>query len=141
MDLKTVRKNLAKGKYKKFEDLFRDVQLIWDNCKTYNIQGSDIYKMAETMEKFSKRQINMCKEDLGIPYGSGSNNKKVKDNKKDKKKEKKEGDKMIQWQMKSLKIVVPTILEIKVFHVPTMERMQRKFHLSKKFNLPKKCAD
>jgi hypothetical protein len=92
MDLKTVRKNLAKGKYKKFEDLFRDVQLIWDNCKTYNIQGSDIYKMAETMEKFSKRQINMCKEDLGIPYGSGSNNKKVKDNKKDKKKEKKEGD-------------------------------------------------
>ncbi len=28
----------------------------------------------------------MCKEDLGIPFGSGSNNKKGKDNKKDKKK-------------------------------------------------------
>jgi hypothetical protein len=44
------------------------------------------------MEKFSKRQINMCKEDLGIPFGSGSNNKKGKDNKKDKKKEKRDGD-------------------------------------------------
>lgn len=92
MDLKTVRKNLSKGKYKRFEDFFRDIQLIWDNCKTYNIQGSDIYKMAESMEKFSKRQINMCKEDLGIPFGSGSNNKKGKDIKKDKKKEKKDGD-------------------------------------------------
>lgn len=37
MDLKTVRKNLSKGKYKRFEDFFRDIQLIWDNCKTYNI--------------------------------------------------------------------------------------------------------
>ena len=37
--------------------------------------------MAESMEKFSKRQINMWKEDLGIPFGSGSN-KKGKDNKK-----------------------------------------------------------
>ena len=47
MDLRTVRKNLGKGKHKRYEDFFRDVQLIWDNCKTYNIQGSDIYKMAE----------------------------------------------------------------------------------------------
>ena len=26
-----------KGKYKKYEEFFKDVQLIWDNCKTYNI--------------------------------------------------------------------------------------------------------
>jgi hypothetical protein len=37
MDLRTVRKNLAKNKFKRYEDFFRDVQLIWDNCKTYNI--------------------------------------------------------------------------------------------------------
>jgi hypothetical protein len=37
MDLKTCRKNLAKGKYKKYEDFFKDILLIWDNCKTYNI--------------------------------------------------------------------------------------------------------
>jgi hypothetical protein len=67
--------------------------------------------------------------------------KKLKIIRKIKRKKRRKVMKMIQWQMKSLKIVVPTILEIKVFHVPTMERMQRKFHLSKKFNLPKKCAD
>jgi len=46
MDLRTVRKSLIKMRYKTFEGMFRDIQLIWDNCKTYNIQGSDIYKMA-----------------------------------------------------------------------------------------------
>jgi hypothetical protein len=37
MDLASVRKSLAKGKYKKYEDFFKDIQLIWDNCKQYNI--------------------------------------------------------------------------------------------------------
>ena len=38
--------------------------------------------MAESMEKISRRQINMCKEELGIPFGSGSaKDKKNKDKK------------------------------------------------------------
>mmetsp|Transcript_17466 Transcript_17466/g.29392 ORF Transcript_17466/g.29392 Transcript_17466/m.29392 type:complete len:262 (-) Transcript_17466:44-829(-) len=90
MDIKTVRKSLVKGKYKRYEDFYRDLQLIWDNCKTYNIQGSDIYKMAEYMEKVSKRASNRSKEDLGIPFGSGSLNKEKK--KKADKKAKKEMD-------------------------------------------------
>jgi hypothetical protein len=87
MDLRTVRKNLGKGKYKRYEDFFRDVQLIWDNCKTYNIQGSDIYKMAESMEKISRKCVNKCKEDLEIPFGSVT-----KDKKKEKKTDKKKKD-------------------------------------------------
>lgn len=87
MDMRTVRKNLAKCKYKRFDDFFREIQLIWDNCKTYNIQGSDIYKMAESMEKVARKAINRGKEDLGIPYGAGSGGKK--DKKRDKKVEKK----------------------------------------------------
>lgn len=81
MDLRTIRKNLSKGKYKRFEDFYRDVQLIWDNCKTYNIQGSDIYKMAESMEKISRRAINKNKEEFDIPFGGSSH----KDKKRDKK--------------------------------------------------------
>lgn len=79
MDLRTVRKNLGKGKYKRYEDFFREIQLIWDNCKTYNIQGSDIYKMAESMEKISKRAVVKCKDDIGIP--SGEKKKVVKEKK------------------------------------------------------------
>ena len=66
MDLRTCRKNLVKGKFKRYEDYFKDISLIWDNCKTYNIQGSDIYKLAEGMEKCAKRAINKGKEDIGL---------------------------------------------------------------------------
>ena len=73
-DLKTCRKALLKGKFKRYEDFFRDIQLIWDNCKTYNIQGSDIYKLAEHMEKTAKKAINKCKEELGF-HGTGKKGK------------------------------------------------------------------
>ena len=58
MDFSTIKKNLQKGgKYETFEDVFADIQLIWDNCKTYNMAGSEIYKLAEYMEKLAKRCI------------------------------------------------------------------------------------
>ena len=66
MDLSTCRKNLVKSKYKCYADLFSDMQLIWDNCKTYNIAGSEIYNLAETMEKFAKKIISACKDELGL---------------------------------------------------------------------------
>ena len=66
MDLSTCRKNMVKQKYKSYSELFNDLQLIWDNCKTYNIAGSEIYILAETMERLSKKIINACKEELGL---------------------------------------------------------------------------
>ena len=40
MDLSTCRKNMVKQKYKNYTELFNDLQLIWDNCKTYNPNNS-----------------------------------------------------------------------------------------------------
>lgn len=80
MDLSTLRKNLAKGRYKRYEEFFKDIQLIWDNCKTYNIQGSDIYKQAEGLEKISKRFVNKFKEEAGMTK-TGAKNKKKEDSK------------------------------------------------------------
>ena len=57
MDLSTVKEKLMAGKYATYEDAFNDVQLIWDNCKLYNMMGSEIYKICERMEKTAKRQI------------------------------------------------------------------------------------
>jgi hypothetical protein len=58
MDFATIKTALVKGgKYMTFDDVIADVQLIWDNCKTYNMAGSEIYKLAEYMEKLSKRTI------------------------------------------------------------------------------------
>jgi hypothetical protein len=36
MDLSTVRKNLNNNFYEAVEDCLRDIELIWQNCKTYN---------------------------------------------------------------------------------------------------------
>jgi hypothetical protein len=66
MDLTTCRRNLSKNKYKSYADFFADLQLIWDNCKTYNLAESEIYKLADTMEKFTKKLVNACKEDLKL---------------------------------------------------------------------------
>ncbi len=80
MDLSTLRKNLAKGRYKRYEEFFKDIQLIWDNCKTYNIHGSDIYKQAEHLEKISKKFVNKFKEEAGMTKG-GAKAKKKEDTK------------------------------------------------------------
>ena len=56
--------------------------MIWDNCKTYNIQGSEIYSFAEHMEKVTKKVINKCKEDLGISKGGKTKTGKKKDDSK-----------------------------------------------------------
>ena len=57
IDFATIKKNMGKGKYTTFDDLFVDIQLVWDNCKLYNMAGSEIYKLCEYMEKLSKRTI------------------------------------------------------------------------------------
>jgi hypothetical protein len=67
MDFDTIKKTLFKGgKYVTFEDVFAEIQLIWDNCKTYNMAGSEIYKLAEYMEKLSKRTIQKFRAQNGI---------------------------------------------------------------------------
>ncbi len=40
MDLGSIEKNLKHNKYKYVEEFLDHVQLIWDNCKLYNMAGS-----------------------------------------------------------------------------------------------------
>ena len=58
MDLGTVKKNLLNGDYKIFQELMNDINLIWKNCRTYNLPGSDIVKMANHCNKKIKQLIN-----------------------------------------------------------------------------------
>jgi hypothetical protein len=46
MDLSTVNKKVNQGKYQSIEALCDDLQLIWDNCKSYNPPNSWIYETA-----------------------------------------------------------------------------------------------
>lgn len=61
MDLGSVKKNFKNLKYKFSEEVLNDLQLIWDNCKTYNSEGSWIYKKADKLEKYMRKLIkNFC---------------------------------------------------------------------------------
>ncbi len=58
MDLGTVKKNLLNGEYKLFQDFMSDINLIWRNCRTYNLPGSDIVKMANHCDKKFKQLVD-----------------------------------------------------------------------------------
>ena len=57
MDLGTVKLNLNENKYATFQEFLADIDLIWTNCRTYNMAGSDIVKMANHCEKVFKKQM------------------------------------------------------------------------------------
>ena len=57
MDLGTVEKNLLGGQFKTFKELMHDINLIWSNCRTYNLSESDIVKSANYCEKRIKYLI------------------------------------------------------------------------------------
>ena len=40
MDIFTVKKKLMNSKFTTLQEVIDDIQLIWDNCKTYNQEGS-----------------------------------------------------------------------------------------------------
>ena len=65
-DLSTVKSRVLRGDYSSFDEFIGDLQLIWDNCKLYNIQGSPIYRICERMERSYNRELNKFKHQQGI---------------------------------------------------------------------------
>ncbi|KAK6157031.1 hypothetical protein DH2020_011279 [Rehmannia glutinosa] len=52
MDFGTICSNLEKGvKYKNSEDVFKDVQYIWNNCYKYNNKGDYIVELMKRVKK------------------------------------------------------------------------------------------
>ena len=71
MDLSTVKKNLKIGLYSHVENCLDDIQLIWDNCKLYNVDFSKIHKIACRLEEFTSKLV---KETFGDKIEYGRNN-------------------------------------------------------------------
>ena len=66
MDFGTLKKNLLAGKFSTYEEFLQEIQLIWDNCKLYNMQGSEIYRLCERMEKMARRELMKFKSAHGL---------------------------------------------------------------------------
>ena len=56
-DLRTMEQKLDNGHYNAIEDFSADVQLICDNCRTYNPPDTVYYKAANKLEKFYKAKV------------------------------------------------------------------------------------
>lgn len=60
MDLGTVRKRLKRREYAGLEECLRDVQLVWENCRAYNIKDSPIVRLAERLEREGQQFLAAC---------------------------------------------------------------------------------
>lgn len=58
MDLGTIKKNLNAGKYSTVQSVCDDIQLVWNNCKTYNMQGSVSVHYIRRYTKWPRRLRN-----------------------------------------------------------------------------------
>ncbi|KAL9187685.1 hypothetical protein ACHAXT_006063 [Thalassiosira profunda] len=63
MDLGTVKTKLDKGQYTDAADCADDVRLVWKNCMTYNADGSDFHRLAESYsQRFEERYQKLIDE-------------------------------------------------------------------------------
>jgi hypothetical protein len=65
MDLGTVKKNLAEGKYATVLEAAADVRLTFSNCMTYNDAGSAVHSCAESLfRRFEESHSRRFKDDF-----------------------------------------------------------------------------
>ena len=56
MDLRSVKEKVDEGSYRRWDGFERDMLLIFENAKTYNVEGSDVYEDAVELEKIFRMQ-------------------------------------------------------------------------------------
>lgn len=74
MDLGTVKRKLEKQQYDDIEECAQDIRLIWNNCKTYNADGSDFYLLAESLSKRFEERYSKILADYDASFETPSSN-------------------------------------------------------------------
>jgi histone acetyltransferase len=57
MDLETMDVKLEANSYPDMKSFLADAQLIWENCRRYNAEGSTYVKNANRLEKHLKERL------------------------------------------------------------------------------------
>ena len=66
MDLGTIKKKITAQVYPTIFACHEDVQLVWNNCMTYNQDGSDFYLLAQTLSKKWNERFQKLISDFGL---------------------------------------------------------------------------
>jgi len=64
MDLGTMQRKLETGKYRRLDEVERDLDLIWRNCFTYNPTNSIYYREAARMQKWALKRVQWARQRL-----------------------------------------------------------------------------
>lgn len=67
MDLSTVKKSVEADKYGTLEDFRSDVELMFQNCFTYNLPDSTVHKMGASLEKYFKQILQKQSVEKALP--------------------------------------------------------------------------
>jgi hypothetical protein len=67
MAMSDVQKRMGSGDYSTALEFAADMRLIWQNCKTYNQDGSEYYKLAQKLSKLFEQRFSKIDltEELG----------------------------------------------------------------------------
>ena len=73
IDISKIEAKLNNNKYCLIQDIIYDFQLMWENCRIYNVEVSEIYKNSLALEKiineeFSKYYIYKKRENKNVSY-------------------------------------------------------------------------
>jgi hypothetical protein len=70
MDLGTIIDRIDKrNHYKSVYEVNDDVRLVWSNCMTYNADGSDFYRLAESLKKKWEDKFQKTVQDMMAAKG------------------------------------------------------------------------
>lgn len=63
MSLFMINKRIKRGEYQGIDNLVQDMCLMFENAKSYNIETSDIYKAAATLERMVRKKARELQKD------------------------------------------------------------------------------
>ena len=72
MDLGTIKKKLEKGRYHDVSEASDDIRLVWKNCMTYNADGSDFYRLADSYRKRFEERYQKLIDEFGEDVITGN---------------------------------------------------------------------
>jgi len=64
MDFSTITNKLESGEYKSVDGFEADVQLVFNNCSSYNLPGSSVVKMSDSLRATFESKFQSIKESV-----------------------------------------------------------------------------
>ncbi|VDO49938.1 unnamed protein product [Onchocerca flexuosa] len=66
MSLFMINKKLKRDGYRTLDELLKDILLVFENAKTYNVEGSDIYEAAVKLERLAKSKSRALQKTMKV---------------------------------------------------------------------------